>query len=293
MSVSPAPVTTTPTPTEGSSKPSYRSKTPKWLRFLITFWVAIVILCGFVVAFTLQCLATVLFGLFYSRTALNNVRGVIFRTVMTCSTVCNPFWSFTNHTANKITTLLADEKKRPHKVIVMCNHVSNLDPFITSRALLPFETKYIAKSDLFKVPFGGWAMSLGGDIPVYFTAEKGGWGTAKGTVGKMMAHCKELLVDHDVAIMVYPEGARSGSMEMREFKQGMFMLAHEIGATILPMALNNTHIAWPKSSTLFDFADIHCVVGEPMALKPTMEETITAVRAEIQRLINTLPNTKQ
>ncbi len=51
--------------------------------------------------------------------------------------------------------------------------------------------------------------------------------------------------------------------------------------------------SWAKSSVLFDTADIHCVVGEPMKLKASMEETITAVRTEIQRLINTLPNTKQ
>ena len=82
------------------------------------------------------------------------------------------------------------------------------------------QSKYIAKSDLFKVPFGGWAMSLAGDIPVYFTSEKGGWGLAKGSVGAMMSRCK-WLVENGCPIMVFPEGARSGSMEMREFKNGM------------------------------------------------------------------------
>lgn len=34
---------------------------------------------------------------------------------------------------------------------VMCNHLSNADAFFLCSALLPWETKYIAKADLFKV----------------------------------------------------------------------------------------------------------------------------------------------
>ena len=33
----------------------------------------------------------------------------------------------------------------PDRVLIVCNHVSDLDPFITARALLPLEHKYIAK----------------------------------------------------------------------------------------------------------------------------------------------------
>ncbi len=71
-----------------------------------------------------------------------------------------------------------------------------------------------------QVPFGGWCMSMAGDIPVYFTSEKGGWGLAKGSVGKMMEQCK-WLVENGCPLMVFPEGARSGSMDMKEFKKGM------------------------------------------------------------------------
>jgi 1-acyl-sn-glycerol-3-phosphate acyltransferase len=35
--------------------------------------------------------------------------------------------------------------------IVVCNHLSNADAFFLSAALLPQETKYIAKADLFHV----------------------------------------------------------------------------------------------------------------------------------------------
>jgi len=32
----------------------------------------------------------------------------------------------------------------------------------------------ISSASLFNVPFGGWCMRLAGDVPVYFTKEKGG-----------------------------------------------------------------------------------------------------------------------
>ena len=66
-------------------------------------------------------------------------------------------------------------------VMVVCNHRSDFDPFALAAAILPLETKYVAKSDLFKVPFGGWAMQRAGDLAVRFDPKRsGGWGTVKG-----------------------------------------------------------------------------------------------------------------
>ena len=52
----------------------------------------------------------------------------------------------------------------PSRVLVMVNHLSDLDPFVTARALLPVEHKYVAKASLFSIPVGGWAMTLAGDV---------------------------------------------------------------------------------------------------------------------------------
>jgi 1-acyl-sn-glycerol-3-phosphate acyltransferase len=219
---------------------------------------------------------------FLSKGAQTYYLGLIFRLVSGLVTAANPFWSFTLH--GKLPA------QRPKKLIVMCNHVSNLDPFVTCRALLPWESKYIAKSGLFKVPFGGWAMSMAGDIPVYFTSEKGGWGLAKGSVGKMMENCK-WLVENGCPIMVFPEGARSGSMVPREYKNGMFQFAIDNGCAILPIALNNTHKAWSRKDVL-DQADIHLTIGEVIDVNTSDVEALkNQVRTEILRLTASLPNT--
>ena len=46
---------------------------------------------------------------------------------------------------------------------------------------------------------------------------------------------------------MFPEGARSGCMEIRHFKPGMFKFAIDNGCDILPLALNNTHKAWSRN----------------------------------------------
>lgn len=140
------------------------------------------------------------------------------------------------------------------------------------------------------MPFGGWAMSMAGDIPVYFTAEKGGWGLAKGSVGKMMERCK-WLVEHGCPISVFPEGARSGCMTPREYKNGMFQFCIDNNCAILPLALNNTHKAWSRKDVL-DMADIHIAIGEIITVDTTDVEALKEkVRAQIVQLTASLPNT--
>ena len=60
--------------------------------------------------------------------------GLIFRGVSGLVTGLNPFWGYTLHGSLPA--------QRPRKLLVMCNHVSNLDPFITCRALLPWEVTH-------------------------------------------------------------------------------------------------------------------------------------------------------
>jgi 1-acyl-sn-glycerol-3-phosphate acyltransferase len=77
-------------------------------------------------------------------------------------------------------------------------------------------------ANLFLVPFGGWAMSLAGDLAVHFTPDKGGWGVKKGSIGPMMDQAKSL-INNGVFITVFPEGARSKTGELQEFKDGIII----------------------------------------------------------------------
>jgi hypothetical protein len=54
----------------------------------------------------------------------------------------NPFWRV---------SVVGPRPEEPSGSLIVCNHLSNADAYFLSAALLPWETKYIAKASLFDV----------------------------------------------------------------------------------------------------------------------------------------------
>ena len=142
-------------------------------------------------------------------------------------------------------------------VMVVCNHRSYLDPFALAAALLPLETKYVAKSDLFKVPFGGWAMQRAGDLAVRFDPNRaGGWGTVKGSTGQLLAQAEaHFRAGNSVAI--FPEGNRIGvsveksveagkhASKLMVFKPPFFDLCKKNKVLVVCVSMCGSDEVWP------------------------------------------------
>ena len=216
-----------------------------------------------VVAFPCCLLAAALLYPFASRPTRILVVGKIWRlhAVILVRVLMAPLWT--------LRVVSSPEAKAPGKTIFMMNHASNCDPFFAASALWPWEAKWIAKSSLMMVPFGGWCMWLAGDIPVHFTKDKEGWGTKKGSVATMMAECASLL-QGSMPIAVFPEGVRTKdpSGPLQAFKLGFFDLAIKEQANIVPVVLTNTHRAWPRGDWRVGRATVYAVIGAPIDVAP-------------------------
>ncbi len=151
--------------------------------------------------------------------------------------------------------------------VVIANHESTADPFLLS--FLPFDMRFIAKAELFKVPLVGWLLSLGGDIPIRRKNRE--------SAERMMRECHET-VQSGVPVMLFPEGTRSGDGELLPFKDGAFRLAIEAQVPILPVALSGTRRCRPKGSLWFGHARATARVLEPI---PTAGLSMT----DLERLI--------
>ena len=79
-----------------------------------------------------------------------------FRRLGMAMTKVNPAWQ------TEIIGETIDDPRRPY--VVVSNHLSSADIPIIS--CLPWEMKWVAKAELFKVPVVGWMMRLASDIPV-------------------------------------------------------------------------------------------------------------------------------
>ncbi|CEM11487.1 unnamed protein product [Vitrella brassicaformis CCMP3155] len=152
----------------------------------------------------------------------------------------------------------------PSRTLVMCNHLSGADPWITNYCLYPWPLKYVYKSSLRQVPILGWALRLSGDVPIYFNKSKGGFGTEPGTVKKMFDRCRQLL-DLRIGIVTFPEGTRSTTGRLQMFKDGFFRFAVDEHLEILPMVVHSTPKIWPLGSYLASPGTCYVAIGDPIA----------------------------
>jgi len=119
--------------------------------------------------------------------------------------------------------------------VIVANHQSFVDILVLFRLFRHF--KWVSKIENFRVPFIGWNMSLNG----YIKLRRG----QRESVERMFRQCEEALASGN-SIMMFPEGTRSPTGQMRAFKPGAFELAKRAGSAILPLAIVGTGDALPK-----------------------------------------------
>lgn len=110
--------------------------------------------------------------------------------------------------------------------LVVCNHLSNLDPPLVGVMALPRKMHFMAKSELFSTRFGSWVLGGVGAFPV----ERGAGDR------EAIRFSREVLRDGKCLIM-FPEGTRSRSGRLRPFFSGAGVLALEEGVTVIPAAI--------------------------------------------------------
>jgi 1-acyl-sn-glycerol-3-phosphate acyltransferase len=130
------------------------------------------------------------------------------------------------------------EHLRPGGVYVLCpNHQSQVDILVLFTLFRHF--KWVAKSEAFQIPFIGWNMSLNR----YIKLRRGDSGSA----AEMLRACRDNLAAGS-SVAIFPEGTLSRDGRLRPFKRGAFSLAVDAGVPVVPIVVDGTSRALPKSS---------------------------------------------
>lgn len=127
------------------------------------------------------------------------------------------------------------EKLHDQPTVIVSNHQSGLDILIAFGLFSHF--KWVSKAEMFKLPFIGWNMTLNRYIRIL----RGD----KESRQKMMLACEHALRSGS-SIYLFPEGTRSITGLVKEFKPGAFLIAHSQKVPIQPIVVNGTKDALPK-----------------------------------------------
>lgn len=137
----------------------------------------------------------------------------------------------------KITGLENIDRKAVY--VFASNHSSQID--ITALQWgIPNRLSMIFKKELARIPFFGWQLYLG---PYIVVDRKDPLAAMKS-----LEKAKRMMDKKKISVLVFPEGTRSKTGEVQQFKRGAFYLAAHSGYPIVPITINGTEKIMPKGT---------------------------------------------
>jgi 1-acyl-sn-glycerol-3-phosphate acyltransferase len=168
-----------------------------------------------------------------------------------------------------------DHVDRTQSYVFMSNHQSVLD--IGALVLtLPVNWRFVAKRELTRVPFFGWALGLSDQIVI----DRGNRASAVRSLQRAAER-----VRGGISVIVFPEGTRSPTGRMREFKSGGFHLAIEAQVPILPTTVSGSFHLIPKRSLKVQSGTIKVSYGKPIPTRELGVEDRHALKDRVREAI--------
>ncbi|HYJ10504.1 MAG TPA: lysophospholipid acyltransferase family protein [Polyangiaceae bacterium] len=160
--------------------------------------------------------------------------------------------------------------------VIMSNHQSLYDVPVVYQALQR-RIRMVAKKELFKVPVWGRAMRRAGFISLDRQNRERSRETLEASAD---------VLHTGTSIWIAPEGTRSKTGELGEFRKGGFHLALQSGCRILPLSIAGTRAVLPaKGGRVAEGCRVNVTIHEPIDAKAYGEarrdELIAAVRRAI------------
>ncbi|HVO93657.1 MAG TPA: lysophospholipid acyltransferase family protein [Terriglobales bacterium] len=160
--------------------------------------------------------------------------------------------------------------------VFMVNHQSNIDIPVLVQSLMPFQLRWIAKKELLRVPFFGWAM----------------WATKHITLDRAdpldavrsLERAKQRIAA-GVSIVVFPEGTRSHDGNLLRFKKGGFLLAVKTHTSIVPVTINGSGRVLPAGAWRLRSGAIEVIVDKPVSIEGFRPGNLRLLSDQVQKRI--------
>jgi 1-acyl-sn-glycerol-3-phosphate acyltransferase len=162
------------------------------------------------------------------------------------------------------------------------NHVNIFDPFAFVAAV-PMWVVAVEKRPNFRLPIYGWLIERWGNIPIDRDSPTAALRTLMGLTQRLKA---------GESICLMPEGTRTRTGEMGEFKNGPFRVAIDAGVAVVPFVLKNMHQFNQTGSFRVRPCVVEVIFTPPIEAnlytKSTQQALATRVREQMQAALGGL-----
>jgi 1-acyl-sn-glycerol-3-phosphate acyltransferase len=125
--------------------------------------------------------------------------------------------------------------------LMVSNHQSFIDIPLVS--FVPLNTKCMARSDLFRIPWAGWALRFSKEISINRTDPR--------NAARAMLQAAKFLRG-GCSVLIFAEGTRSPDGNLLPFSEGPFHLAIREALPVLPLVIDGTGRNLAKNAALFN-----------------------------------------
>mmetsp|Transcript_10590 Transcript_10590/g.13746 ORF Transcript_10590/g.13746 Transcript_10590/m.13746 type:complete len:378 (+) Transcript_10590:97-1230(+) len=153
-------------------------------------------------------------------------------------------------------------------VLYLANHTSFLD-ILTLSGFLPRVFKYVSKAEVLRIPMIGWSMQMAGHIAIRRASRKSQLVTVKNTITALQ---------NGNSVCMFPEGTRTKTGRINNFKKGPFTIAKKAGVRVVPISLCNVTKWFPSFAVmpLGRPTDIVVKIHPPIDSKDLTEKELMA-----------------
>lgn len=138
--------------------------------------------------------------------------------------------------------------------VFAANHSSVFD-ILVLLAFLPCQFRWMAKEELFRIPFFGQAMNKCGYIPINRSNPRESVRSVRRAAERIKS---------GTSVIIFPEGTRSKDGRIADFKRGGFTLAVMAGRPIVPISISGAARVMPPKSLSIRPTAIKVVLGSPI-----------------------------
>jgi 1-acyl-sn-glycerol-3-phosphate acyltransferase len=192
--------------------------------------------------------------------------------------LCSRWWSRINLKISGTRVAVSGQENaiKDGPQIFASNHQSIYDILMLS-GYLPVQFRWLAKKELFNIPFMGWHMSRMG----YIKIDRSNMRQAALSFRKAAEKIKS-----GVSVVIFPEGTRSSDGKLQPFKPGLFSLALHSGVPIVPVSINGSKDIVKKGSLRVNLGKISMILGKPIDVSKYQKGDKTKLMKEVRKAIS-------